>query len=171
MAQLELVRVPISKSTKVDDLLSKTTFKKNEKGNFSLVNSKTPLCHDIECQDNFPNKLVVLEGINNATPAVLEILNSIYGKKGTNILLPNGSKIVKGNMNLISIFNLSDDFRREKLPGNLLNNSLYYIVENPSKNNIKNIITDLFKKAELPKEEKDDFYENFLKAQKIARKV
>ena len=169
MAQLELVQVPISKSTKVDDLLSKTTFKKNEKGNFILVNSKTPLCHAIECQDNFPNKLVVLEGINNATPAVLEILNSIYGKKGTNILLPNGSKIVKGNMNLISIFNPSDDFTREKLPGNILNNSLYFIVEDPSKIDITNIITYLFNKAELPKDEKDEFSVNFLKAQKIAR--
>ena len=169
MAKLELVQVPISKSTKVDDLLSKTTFKKNEKGNFSLVNSKTPLCHAIECVDNFPNKLVVLEGINNATPAVLEILNSIYGKKGTNILLPNGSKIVKGNMNLISIFNPSDDFTREKLPANLINNSLYYIVENPSKNDIVNIISNLFSEAELEKTEQDEFTNNFLKAQKIAK--
>ena len=65
MSKLELVQVPISKSTKVDDLLCKTTFKKNEKGNFSLVNSKTPLCHAIECVVNFLNKLVVLEGISN----------------------------------------------------------------------------------------------------------
>jgi len=164
MEKLELVQVPISKSTKVDDLLSKTTFKKNEKGNFSLVNSKTPLCHAIECVDNFPNKLVVLEGINNATPVVLEILNSIYGKKGTNILLPNGSKIVKGNMNLISIFNPSDDFTREKLPGNLLNNSLYYIVEDPSKSDIKKIISYLFKEADLDNKEQEDFSKKFLKA-------
>ena len=169
MAKLELVQVPISKSTKVDDLLSKTTFKKNKKGNFSLVNSKTPLCHAIECVDNFPRKLVVLEGINNATPAILEILNSIYGKKGTNILLPNGSKIIKGNMNLISIFNPSDDFTREKLPGNLLNNSLYYIVENPSKNDIVNIISYLFEEAGLSKGEQEEFTINFLKAQKIAK--
>ena len=168
-AKLELVQVLISKSTKVDDLLCKTTFKKNEKGNFSLVNSKTPLCHAIEWEDDFPNKLVVLEGINNATPAVLEVLNSIYGPKGTNILLSNGSTIKKGNMNLISIFNPSDDFTREKLPGNLINNSLYYIVEDPSKNDIVNIISNLFNKAELPKTEKDEFTISFLKAQKIAK--
>ncbi len=42
---LELIKFSISKSTKVDDLLCKTTFKKNDKGNFSLVNSKAPLCH------------------------------------------------------------------------------------------------------------------------------
>ena len=42
LSELDLIQVPISKSTKVDDLLCKTTFKKNSKGNFSLVNSKTP---------------------------------------------------------------------------------------------------------------------------------
>ena len=166
---MELIRVPISKTTKVDDLLCKTLFKKNEKGNFSLVNSKTPLCQAIECIDNFPNKLVVLEGINNATPAVLEVLNSIYGPKGTNILLSNGSKIVKGNMNLVSIFYPSDDFSREKLPGNLLNNSFYFIVESPSKNDISNIIANLFKEAGLPKNEQEEFTLSFLKAQKIAK--
>ena len=95
----------------------KTILKKNEKGNISLVNSKTPLCEAIEFSGNYPKKLIVLEGINNSSPAVLEVLNSIYGKKGTNILLPNGSTIVKGNMNLISIFNPTNDFTRERLPG------------------------------------------------------
>ena len=168
-AKLELVHVLISKSTKVDDLLCKTTFKKNKKGNFSLVNSKTPLCHAIECVDNFPNKLVILEGINNATPAVLEVLNLIYGPKGTNILLSNGSKIVKGNMNLISIFYPSDDFTREKLPGNLINNSLYFIAENPNKNDIVNIISNLFNEADLPKNEENEFISSFLKALKIIK--
>ena len=169
MAKLELILVPISKSTKVDDLLCKTIFKKNKKGNFCLENQYTPLCHAIECKDNFPNKLVVLEGINNATPAVLEVLNSIYGEKGTNILLPNGAKIVKGNMNLISILNPSDYFTREKLPGNLINNSLYFIVEDPNKNDIGNIISELFEEAHISKKEKDEFFSSFLKAQNIAK--
>jgi len=169
IANLEIIQVSISKSTKVDDLLCKITFKKNEKGNFSLVNSKTPLCQAIECKDNFTNKLIVLEGINNASPAILEILNSIYGPTGTKILLPNGSTIEKGNMNLISIFNPSEDYTREKLPGNLINNSLYFIVENPSISDIKIIITNLFNEAGLKKMEQDEFIEKFITAQKIAK--
>ena len=170
MSQLDLISVPISKSTKVDDLLCKTTFKKNEKGNFILVHAKTPLCQAIECKDNFSNKLIVIEGINNATPAVLEVLNLIYGEDGTNILLPNGSKIVKRNMNLISIFNPSDEFSREKLPGNLINNSLYFIAEEPSKSDITKIITKLFEEAQLTnRKEQEQFISNFLKAQKIAK--
>ena len=169
LSKLEIIHVPISKSTKVDDLLCKMTFKKNEKGNFSLVNSKTPLCYAIECIDHFPNKLVVLEGINNASPAVLEILNLIYGPKGTKILLSNGSTISKGNMNLISIFNQTDDFPREKLPGNLINNSLYFIAESPTNKDICHIISNLFNEAGLPKNEQEEFTDSFLKAQKIAK--
>ena len=97
-------------------------------------------------------------------------MNLIYGENGTNILLPNGSKIVKRNMNLISIFNPSDEFSREKLPGNLINKSLYFIAEDPSKNDITKIITKLFDEAQLTdKKEQEQFISSFLKSQKIAK--
>ena len=168
IAKLEMVLIHISKSTKVDDLLMKTTLKKNEKGNVTLVNSKTPLCEAIEFNRNYPNKLIVLEGINNASPAILEVLNSIYGKKGTNLLLPNGSTIVKGNMNLISIFNPTNDFTRERLPGNLINNSLYLIVNDPSEDDIKDIIYELFKEAGFDTKESQDFFDKFKETRNIA---
>ena len=163
---LELELIQISKSTKVDDLLGKTIIKQKEE---VLEFSKTVLCQAIECNENYPNKLILIEGINNANADVLDILNSIYGEKGTNILLPNGSKIKKGNMNLISIFNPSDNFTREKLVGNLMNNSLYFIVEDPNENDITNIIRYLFEETKLEKEEGEDFLNKFLEAQKIAK--
>ena len=65
-------------------------------------------------------------------------------------------------MNLISIFYPSDDFTREKLPGNLINNSLYFIAESPNKNDIVNIISNLFNEADLPKnEEKMNLFQVF----------
>ena len=174
LSNLEIIQVPISKTTKVDDLLCKTIFKKKENGNILEI-FKTPLCHAIECKDNFPNKLVVFEGINKAVPAVLEVLNLIYGPKDTIILLSNGFEIKKGNMNLISIFNPSNDFNREKLPVNLINNSFYFIVEDPSEEDNKNIITNLFLESNLKEneneieKEKEEFIEKFKKAQKIAK--
>ena len=168
MMKLDLDFVPISKSTKVDDLLSKTIFKENEKGIITLENSITPLTQAIKYEGNFPNKLVVLEGINNASPAVLEVLNSIYGKKGTKILLPNGSTIVKRNVNLISILNPTDNFTKEKLPRNLINNSIYLTVEDPDEKDINYIIYKLFKEANLEGEQ-DIFAMYFKHAQEIAR--
>ncbi len=64
---LELIQFSISKSKKVDDLLCKTTIKKNDKGNFSLNIQK--FLYVILCVDNFPKKLEVR--INNDTPAIL----------------------------------------------------------------------------------------------------
>ena len=55
------------------------------------------------------------------------------------------------------------------MPGNLINNSLYFIVESPSKNDIINIIANLFNEADLPKNEQDEFTRSFIKAQKIAK--
>ncbi len=72
-------------------------------------------------------------------------------------------------MNLISIFYPSDDFTREKLPGNLINNSLYYICQDPAKNDIVHIISYLFNEVDLTKNEQKEFTDNFLKAQKIAK--
>ena len=84
--------------------------------------------------------------------------------------MPNGSKIEKGNMNLISIFNPSDNFPREKLPGNLINNSFYFIVESPNENDIQNILLNIFLEEEnLSKEEAKEFTTNFLKAKEIAK--
>ena len=168
MAKLSLDFIHITKSTKIDDLLGKITFKKNEKGNITLENSNPPLLQAIKYEGNYPSKLIVLEGINNASPAVLEVLNSIYGKKGTQILLPDGSTIEKGNVNLISIFNPTDDFTKDKLPGNLINNSIYLVVENPDETDNKNIINKLFIEADL-KNEQEEFVNYFKKAQDIAK--
>ena len=102
---MELIRVPISTSTKVNDLLCQTRLNKNEKGETILDTVKTPMCKCIESTESNPKKIVLIEGINNATPAVLDLINQIYGPSGTNILLENG-KIQKGNVNIIGIFNL-----------------------------------------------------------------
>ncbi len=163
------MRIPIRKSTKVDDLLCKTILKKGGDNTPILINSKTPLCKAIESKELFPDKLVIIEGINNASEAVLEILNSIFGPKDTDILLPNGSTITKGNINLIGIFNQSKDNTKEKIPLSLINNCLYYNVENPSEEDIKKIIDILLTNEKwATEEEKNLFTSNYLKAKKIS---
>ena len=53
--------------------------------------------------------------------------------------------------------------------GNLINNSLYFIAENPNKNDIVNIISNLFNEADLPKNEENEFISSFIKALKIIK--
>ena len=169
LLELEILRITIAKSTKVDDLLIKTILKKSEDNSQILINSKTPLCKAVESKELFPDKLVIIEGINNASEAVLEILNSIFGPKDTNILLPNGSTITKGNVNLIGIFNESNDNIRDKIPRSLINNSLYYLVESPSEDDIRKIIDVLLTNEKWATEdEKKLFTSSYLKAKKIS---
>ena len=54
------------------------------------------------------------------------------------------------------------------MPGNLLNNSFYYIVEDPTEKDIKQIINILFQEAGLESEQ-EEFVQNFLVVQKIAK--
>ena len=83
--------------------------------------------------------------------------------------MPNGSTITKGNVNLIGIFNSSNDNIKEKLPISLINNCLYYIVENPSDEDIKKIIDVLFGNEKwATEEEKKLFTNNYIKAKKIS---
>ena len=90
----------------------------------------------------------------------------------------NGTPITKNYINLICIFNSTDDMTKEKLPINIINNSLYYIVDNPSNQDIKDIILNLFerentknkdkKELQFTQEEAKQFYENFIKSKEIA---
>jgi hypothetical protein len=65
---------------------------------------------------------------------------------------------------------------KEKLPINIINNSLYYIVENPSNFDIKDIIINLFERENLKiknnckftQEEAQQFFDNFIKAKEIS---
>jgi hypothetical protein len=40
--------------------------------------SKTDICKALECTDNIINTLIILEGINNASPSILGIINDIF---------------------------------------------------------------------------------------------
>ena len=167
---LEVINIVISNSTKVEDLLCKTVIDKNENKDIIIMTSKTKLYEAIECNDFNPKTVVVLDGINNASPAVLECLSSIFGEKGTKILLPNGSVLQKGNLNLIGIFNKGKDVSREKLPVSIIFNSLYLVVDDPTIDNIKKIIEVLFIQNNL-ENEIVQFQEYFIKTKMISNEV
>jgi hypothetical protein len=76
---LEVINIVISNSTKVDDLLLKIIIeKKKETGDIEVKNNETELYKALNCKDNNPKKLILFQGINNSSPAVLDILSSIF---------------------------------------------------------------------------------------------
>ena len=159
---LEIINIVISKSTKVDDLLLKIIIEKSKTGEIIVKNQETELYKAIRCTDENPKKLILFQGINNASPAVLDILNSIF-TPGAKILLSNGSILEKGNMNIIGIFNKGrDNANKDKIPQGILSNCIYHIVDNPSSEDILNIITNLFSRMNFGEIENLKYTKNYL---------
>ena len=159
---LDIINIVISKSTKVDDLLMKIIIEKSNIGEILVRNQETELYKAIKSTEEHPKKLIVFQGINNASPAVLDVLNSIFNPD-SNILLSNGSILEKGKMNIIGIFNKGrDNINRDKIPAGILSNCIYHIVDNPSSDDILNIITNLFARMDFGKEENIKYVKNYL---------
>ena len=159
---LDIINIVISKSTKVDDLLMKIIIEKTESGEIIVKNQETELYKAIKSTDEHQKKLIVFQGINNASPAVLDVLNSIF-IPDANILLSNGSILEKGNMNIIAIFNKGrDNINRDKIPTGILSNCIYHIVDNPSNDDILKIITNLFMRMDFGEKENIKYVKNYL---------
>ena len=168
---LDIINIVISKSTKVDDLLLKIIIEKSETGEILVKSQETELYKAIKCTHEHPQKLIVFQGINHASPAVLDILNSIF-IPDAKILLSNGSILEKGNMNIIGVFNKGrDNINRDKIPSGILSNCIYHIVDNPSPNDILSIITNLFIRMDFGEKENIIYTKNYLTDNKIKDKL
>ena len=161
----------ISPDKKVEDSLGHTIITKDEAGNLKIIFNETQLAKELKYgnKDKKPT-LFVIHNINNASPAILDLLNTIFDKDQESILFPDNSLVKKLNINIICIFNpIKGATRDNKLPQNMISNSIYYIVQDPFLNEVNQII---FKKLE--KEEfRDDYkklYENYKKTKILIEK-
>ena len=68
----ELININISSQTTNEDLQGKMIVGKNNKGQIIIRNSKTKLLLAIKCRQNAPNKIVVLQNLNQGSPAVMD---------------------------------------------------------------------------------------------------
>lgn len=132
----------ISPDKKVEDSLGHTIITKDKTGNLKIIFNETQLAKEIKYgnQGKKPT-LFVIHNINNASPAILDLLNTIFDKDQESILFPDNSLVKKCNINIICIFNpIKGATRDNKLPQNLIFNSIYYIVQDPFLNDINEII-------------------------------
>ncbi|KAK8878640.1 hypothetical protein M9Y10_005420 [Tritrichomonas musculus] len=165
MMNVEVIYITISQSTKVDDLLGKLKIDRREDGiHVQMVKSR--LAETISLSSDIVGMpIIVIENINNATPAVLNVLFSIFNIEIKSILLPSGETMQKGKFYLFGIFNTQQTATtRDKLPSSLINSVIYYVVKNPTFEEVKDVICVEFEEKGLNKAEISRFTEKFSKA-------
>ena len=172
MLGYEVINIVISKTTKVDDLLGKITIKRdnNNEINVNLIETKLvrALKSNNKSDDDSKKPIIVFHNLNNASSAVLAVLNTIFDQHQKDLLLPDGSTIIKGRINLVGIFNPQNGiFNRDKLPSSLIYSSIYHIVNNPDEFDILSVIEKEFEHTEF-KKDFELFHKRFMKTKSIA---
>lgn len=168
MLNMETVYIMISSTTKVEDLFGKETITRRQDG-IHVEMVETQFITIIK-STNSANKrsLIVLENINNASPALLNALVPVFNTYSSSILLPNGSTIEKGSFDIIGIFNTQQiSSSKDKLPSSLINSSIYHIVSRSTKKEILNIILTRFTSAGLSTEEAIRFNTMYMLAKQV----
>ena len=141
---LDITKKVISKSTKVEELLLTTNIDKSNIGEILVKNEEIDLLKSIKSEEEHPKNLILFQGINNASPSILDLLNSIF-IPDANILFPDDSTYGRKQMNIIGIFNTGREYiNKDKIPSGILFNCIYHIVDNPSNEDLSNIIKYLF---------------------------
>ena len=127
---LEIINIILSQSTNTEDLLGRVRISKNENNEIKVETIKTKLRQNLEASSNSGKSIIVFHNLNNATAAVLELITNIFDYKQEAILLPDGSKINKGPINLVGLFDPQNGMNnRDKLPTNLRQSSIYHILK------------------------------------------
>ena len=141
---LEIINIVLSQSTNTEQLLGKIQITKNDKNEIKIETIKTKLRKSLEHTKDSGKSIIVFHNLNNASAAVLELITSIFDYKQPTVLLPDGSKINKGPVNLVGLFNPQNGIsNRDRLPHNLRNCSLYYILKNKNKEERAKDLTDI----------------------------
>ena len=139
---LEIVNIILSQSTNTEDLLGRVKISKNEDNEIKVETIKTKLRQNLEASSNSGKSIIVFHNLNNATAAVLELITNIFDYKQEAILLPDGSKINKGPINIVGLFDPQNGMNnRDKLPLNLRQSSIYHILKYT---NEKDRVRDLY---------------------------
>ena len=91
----EIFNIIISKNTKVEDLLGKNIIIKDKNKNIKIIFNETILTKTLKNKIDYRKEkkiIFVFNNLNNASPAVLELLTSIFDKNQNNILLSDGNQ-------------------------------------------------------------------------------
>ena len=163
----DIINIMLSSTTKVDDLLGREKILKENNNKIEIKFIKTKFSKALT--DDIGNKgrkqIIVLHNLNKCSPALFEVLISIFDLHEPKILYKNGEiEKVKESL-IVGIYN--GDNGKYKLPHSLVSSSIYHIIPNPTDIDIKNIIRIKFNCAKL-NSDIEIFENNFNKVKKIA---
>ena len=164
-----IINFIITQSTKVEDLLGRNQIKRKE-GQIIIEFCETKILKALVGKEGKDGDkiIIVFHNLNKASSALMESLCSIFNKKQTNILRPDGKSEAKSKINLIGVINSQSNIAiKDKLPLSLINCVFYYILPKLSANEIKEIIFKKFRVFDLI-EEAQDFAECFNKSREFS---
>ena len=163
----KIINFIITQSTKIEDLLGRNQIIRKE-DQIKVEFCETKILKLLVGKEGDNNIIIVFHNLNKASSALMESLISIFDKKQTNILRPDGKSEVKSKINLIGIINSQNNIAiKDKLPLSLINCVFYYILPKLSPKETKDIILKKFKAYDLM-DEFEDFVNCFNKSREFS---
>ena len=162
----DIINIMLSSTTKVDDLLGREKILKGSNDKIEIKFIKTKFSKALTHNNNKERKqIIVLHNINKCSPALFDVLISIFDLHEHKILYKNGEIEEVKESFIVGIF--YGDNGKYKLPHSLVSSVIYHIIPNQSDTDIKNIIRTRFNFEKL-NSDIEIFENNFIKAKKIA---
>ena len=160
----DILNIYLNESTKFEDIIGSIAFE-NENNEFKMLNIKTDFIKTLE---NKKYTIIIFHNINKANLSIIELITNFYTKKRDifNINLRRIEPQYSYNF-FISIFNYENSIRgTDYLPPSLVQNSIYFQMENNSIEYINKIITKKFHNFKFY-EENEKFCKSFLSIYKF----
>ena len=162
-----ILNVYLSESTKIEDIFWNIAFDNDNNNELTMVNIKTDFISTLN-EKNYA--IIIFHNINKANSSIIELITDFYRKK-QDIYITNLNKITpQYNYNFfISIFTSENNIKgKEYLPSSLVQNSIYYQMENNAIKYLNQIVKSRFIGHEF-NGENEEFSNAFLSAYKFEK--
>jgi len=134
-----LLNIYLNESTKIEDIFGNIAFDNDDNNGLKMVNVRTDFISTLN-KKNY--SIIIFHNINKASSSINELITDFYRKK-PDIYINNFNKITpEYNYNFfISIFTSENNIKgKEYLPSSLIQNSIYYQIENNAINYLNQIV-------------------------------
>ena len=150
LLEYNVLNIYLNESTKIEDLLGNLAFE-NDNNEFKMQNVKTDFIKTLESEKY---SIIIFHNLNKANTSIIELITNFYRKKkGIYNIHLNTINPKYNNIFFISIFNYENSIKgQDFLPHSLVQNSIYFQMDNNAIDHIRNIIYKQFEYNKLDEE-------------------